>query len=79
MTCTRCHGLVVAEYVYGGAGEWWWKCVSCGDRADRRILLNRAEQAAFAEGLRMAQDRDIKEWSRWFRDIGGITDAAMVF
>jgi hypothetical protein len=63
MSCTRCNGLMVMEAM---PGHWWWRCINCGDRVDRSILLNRAEQAAFADGLREARDRDLLEWSRWF-------------
>lgn len=65
MICHRCCGLNVQEYL-PGSGEWLWRCLNCGERVDRDILRNRAEQEAFASQLRQAQDRDIKEWSRWF-------------
>lgn len=54
---------MVVEPVYSG---WMWRCVNCGNRWDRTIMLNRRELAAFADDLRQAQYRDIREWSMLF-------------
>lgn len=63
MTCTRCCGHLVHEYIHGGSGKWWWRCVSCGDRIDGLILRNRAEQDMMRAELADAQDRDVREWA----------------
>lgn len=65
MTCARCRGLSIKEPL-DQRGHWWWRCLNCGDRVDRGILLNRAEQEAAEADRRRALDRDLKEWSRWF-------------
>ncbi len=64
MTCTRCQGLSVKERL-DKRGHWWWRCLNCGERVDRHILLNRAEQGAFEYDRAAAMERDLKEWSRW--------------
>lgn len=72
MTCTRCHGRLLREHIYH-RGRWWWRCYACGDRVDRVILLNRAEQDAVAAQRREARERDLKEWASWFARIPAST------
>lgn len=62
MTCSRCTGLMIREPMARHHDDrqchgWWWSCVCCGNKEDRRILLNRAEHAY--EKLQTA-----REWSR---------------
>ena len=64
MTCERCHGVVLCERV--NPFDWWWRCVNCGDRVDRVILRNRAEQGAALARQRDAERRDMREWADWF-------------
>ena len=68
MTCARCQGLSVREPL-DKRGSWWWRCVNCGDRVDRDILLNRAEQEAFESERAAAVERDLKEWAAWMANI----------
>lgn len=65
MTCDRCQGCMLREYVYE-RGPWWWRCYACGDRIDGAILRARAEQAAALAMQREAEQRDVKEWALWF-------------
>ena len=51
--------------VYTGT-RWWWRCVNCGERVDRDILRNRAEQEASVADRAAAQERDLREWAQWF-------------
>ena len=64
MTCLRCRGLVLCERV--NPFDRWWRCVNCGDRVDRVILRNRAEQGAALAMQRDAERRDMREWAAWF-------------
>lgn len=47
MTCSRCEGLMLEEYLFdldGGRAERWatsWRCVSCGRRDDAVIRRHR--------------------------------------
>lgn len=68
MTCERCQGCLVREYVYRH-GPWWWRCMNCGERIDGAILRARAEQAAALVMQREAEQLDLKEWSAWFARI----------
>ena len=65
MTCDRCAGCLVREYVYRH-GPWWWRCYQCGERIDGAILRARAEQAMALAMQREAEERDVKEWALWF-------------
>jgi hypothetical protein len=71
MSCTRCHGLLLREWIHRtreydrDCPGWWWKCLNCGERVDRQILLNRADQAADLAWRQFAQVRALKEWADW--------------
>ena len=64
MQCARCQGLSIKE-PFDKRGHWWWRCYNCGDRVDRSILLNRAEQEAAESDRAAAMQRDLKEWAAW--------------
>lgn len=64
MTCHRCQGCLLKEHLYK-RGAWWWRCYNCGERVDRSILLNRAEQEAVECDRADAMERDLKEWAAW--------------
>ena len=68
MTCTRCDGLSIKEPL-DNRGHWWWRCINCGERVDRNILLNRAEQECFAAGVEEAKQQDLRDWSAWFSQV----------
>lgn len=49
MTCVRCSGLLVSDYLFdldGGAKRWAlsWRCVNCGHRDDAIIHAHRHRQ-----------------------------------
>ena len=54
MQCTRCQGMLVADYSYDHLDATnsdriqTWRCVMCGDVVDPVILHNRRKQAALA-------------------------------
>jgi hypothetical protein len=52
-------------------GLWWWRCLNCGERIDGAILRHRAEQDADEAFRRQSYDRDLREWSLWFRRLPG--------
>lgn len=64
MTCERCHGYLLREYLHRTT-RWLWRCYNCGERVDQRILLNRAEQDASAAARRETEQQTFKEWTRW--------------
>lgn len=47
MSCTRCRGLMVAEYalvvgdLVAGYPLVCWRCLNCGELLDNQILVNR--------------------------------------
>ncbi|CUQ66577.1 hypothetical protein [Candidatus Nitrospira inopinata] len=52
MTCSRCEGLMLEEYLFdldGGCAERWatsWRCVNCGQRDDAVIRQHRRAKPA---------------------------------
>ncbi|MCP9448936.1 MAG: hypothetical protein NNA21_02595 [Nitrospira sp.] len=52
MTCSRCEGLMLEEYLFdldGGCAERWatsWRCVNCGQRDDAVIRRHRRTKPA---------------------------------
>lgn len=54
MQCTRCQGMLVADYSFDHLDAaspdrvQTWRCVMCGDVVDPVILQNRRKQAALA-------------------------------
>ncbi len=52
MQCTRCQGMLVADYSFDHLDATnpdriqTWRCVMCGDVVDPVILHNRRKQAA---------------------------------
>ncbi|MCP9472837.1 MAG: hypothetical protein NNA30_08915 [Nitrospira sp.] len=52
MTCSRCEGLMLEEYLFdldGGSAERWatsWRCVNCGQRDDAVIRRHRRLKSA---------------------------------
>lgn len=54
MTCSRCEGLMVGEYLFdrgGGCAERWatsWRCVNCGQRDDAVIRQHRRSKSKSA-------------------------------
>ena len=65
MPCARCQGRCLREWLDRQRTRWLWRCVNCGERTDRLILLHRAECAAAEVWRREAAQRDLKEWSAW--------------
>ena len=65
MTCDRCQGCMLREYIHRH-GPWWWRCYQCGERLDGAILRARADQAAALVMQREAEQRDLKKWLVWF-------------
>lgn len=77
MTCARCQGRCVREWLNRQQTHWLWRCYNCGERVDRRILLHRAECAAAEAFRREAEQRDLKEWAAWFARMPGVTVARL--
>ncbi|MCP9440351.1 MAG: hypothetical protein NNA20_04430 [Nitrospira sp.] len=51
MTCSRCRGLMLSEYLFdldGGVERWVtsWRCVNCGQRDDAVIQRHRRARPA---------------------------------
>jgi len=65
MTCTRCHGLMIERPCWERdsrqvSHEWpkglyMWVCMNCGNRLDRTIAINQAQQAAESTYLKHAR------------------------
>jgi hypothetical protein len=65
MTCERCRGHCVKEWLDRFRTRWLWRCYNCGERVDQAILLHRAECAMAEASRREAEQRDLKEWAGW--------------
>lgn len=78
MTCVRCQGLCVREWIADGCDvrsvrrvrpSWWWRCINCGDRTDGTILRHRAEQEAVAAWAQEGLRRTTLDWARLFAQL----------
>lgn len=62
MTCMRCRGLMVSEYLFdleGGTTRWAqsWRCVNCGHRDDAVIRAHRSREAVPSARVRSRQEK----------------------
>ena len=76
MTCERCQGRCVREWLDQIRTHWLWRCLNCGERVDRKILFHRAECALAEAWRRKAAQRDLKEWAAWFARMPGVSAAS---